>query len=78
MALKTQRMTFGRFISFRPDHPERTAVRTLGRFGETIEAKEWPSRESMARMLRMQGQREHRASDWRPLRGFELKDGEGF
>lgn len=36
----------------------------------------WPSRESMARTVRMQQKREYRFGDWNPV--VKLADGEGY
>lgn len=74
--MKRYSMPFGRALDFEHPHPERTAVRTgSGAFSDNT-YQVWPSREAMARSVRMQQSRASRADDWRPI--VNLSDGEGY
>lgn len=77
MAFKSVRMSFGQSIGYRPPHPERTAVRSVGRGLEVdVEYKTWNARGPMARAIRAQQRREQMNGDWRPV--VPLRDGEGY
>ena len=69
-------MPLGSTIGFKHQHPERTAQRAgVGIFSDE-HFQVWPNRTSMARSIRMQQQRKHHLTDWRPL--VKLGDGEGY
>lgn len=55
---------------YKPPHPDRTARRNVGHgpMDFDVEFKEWPSRESMMKVIRQQEQREHRRNDWAPVK----------
>lgn len=77
MAFKSVRMPFGRSLEHKPEHPERTARRSVGRGLEhDIEFKTWNAREPMARAIRAQQRREPHSGDWRAV--VPLRDGEGY
>lgn len=60
-----------------PQHPERTARRNQASsldFDVTFQV--WPSREAMARSIRMQEQRASKQTDWRACQ--QLSPGEGY
>ena len=64
-------------IGFKHLHPERTASKShRGLLDFDLTFQVWPSRESMARSIRMQQRREPRNGDWRPV--VPLSDGEGY
>ena len=68
--MKTRRMTFADYTSFKPENPERAAFRSLGAFGETVEVKWWPSRSGLRVTVDAQGKRAPRAGDWHPFVKF--------
>ena len=72
-------MTFGRYVEFVKDHPNRDRImsrnETTGPFSRVV-VRVCRSRASMARQIRKQGQRESRWNDWRPC--VKLSDCEGF
>lgn len=61
-----------------PQHPERTARRSVGDFirGIDTEFQVWPNRNSMARSIRMQQSRAANNRDWHAC--IPLTDGEGY
>lgn len=71
--MKKYTMSFGESIKHKPEHPDRTAKKSVG---FDVAYQVWPNRESMARSIRMQQRREYRQDDWRPI--IPLTDGEGL
>ncbi len=60
-----------------PEHPERTASKNASGFMNFDRIFQvWPNRASLAKTIRMQQQREHRADDWSPA--VKLGDTEGY
>jgi hypothetical protein len=76
--MKRYTLCLGQQIGYVHPAPERTAKRAQGaatQFKDDV-FQIWPSRNSMARSIRMQQQREPRFDDWQPL--VKLSDGEGY
>ena len=57
----------GRITELPVPHPERTARKTGARWDAGYTFAEWPSRGAMLTTIRLQEQREPRATDWRPI-----------
>lgn len=62
MALKTYTLSFANSIKHVPEHPERTAMKSLD---WDIRYQVWPSRAAMLKTIDMQGKRAPHRSDWR-------------
>lgn len=73
---KTYTCPLGRRADYPHPAPERTAYRVAATLGTDDFYRVWPNRESMARTIRMQQQREARRDDWRPM--VPLSTTEGF
>lgn len=71
--MKKYTLSFADSISHKPEHPDRTAMRSLQ---WDVLYNVWPARAAMARTIRMQQKREHKASDWRAC--VKLQDHEGY
>lgn len=67
-------MSFAAALEYKPQHPERTAKRSLQSFD--VEFQTWPNRASMAKSIRMQQRSSPHYSHWRPC--VALTDGEGY
>lgn len=74
--MKTYRLSLGQQMGYAHPAPERTAKQSGANIFADDTFKVWPSREAMARTVRMQERRERRRGDWRPL--VPLTDGEGY
>jgi hypothetical protein len=75
-AMKRYSAPPGRVAELKHEHPERTASNAGRSWDSDVTFQVWPSREAMARSIRMQQKRESRPDDWRPL--VKLGDGEGY
>lgn len=63
MATKRYRLSFADSTAHVPDHPERTAIRSIG---DDVEYQVWPSAGAMQTSVSMQGSRASSRYDWRP------------
>jgi hypothetical protein len=62
MAMKQYTMSFADSIKHVPDHPDRTAHRTIS---WDVTYQVWPSRPAMLKTIEMQARRAPRQDDWR-------------
>jgi hypothetical protein len=74
--MKRYSMPLGRTIGYVHPAPERTASKQGPGMFADITFQVWPSREAMARSIRMQQRRANKQGDWRAL--VQLTDGEGY
>lgn len=72
--MKRYVLTGAQSLTHTPNHPERTARRSLKSFD--VQYQEWPNRSAMARSIRMQQSRESRYDDWRAVQ--PLRETEGY
>jgi hypothetical protein len=60
--MKTYTLSFADSTSHTPEHPERTATKSLS---WDVRYQVWPSRAAMLKTIDMQGRRAPRQDDWR-------------
>ncbi len=65
MAMKQYSMSFADSITHKPEHPERTAKRSMSGLNFDVVYQVWPNRASMLKTIDIQGRREPRQTDWR-------------
>lgn len=63
--MKTYTLSFAQSIEHKPDHPERTARRSIG-YDVTYQV--WPSRAAMLKTIEMQGRSAHSNRHWRAVK----------
>lgn len=63
--MKTYTLSFAQSIAHKPEHPERTAMKSLE---WDVRYQVWPSRAAMLKTVEMQGKRAPRRDDWRPCK----------
>jgi hypothetical protein len=63
--MKTYVLTFAQSITHKPEHPERTAMKSLD---WDVRYQVWTSRAAMLKTIEMQGKRASRRDDWRACR----------
>lgn len=70
MALKRYTLSFAASVDHVPDHPERTARRSIS---WDVEYQVWPSRAAMIASIRMQEKRAPHRTDWKECKSEFLK-----
>lgn len=73
--MKKYKMSFAESLKHVPEHPERTARRSLE---WDVQYQVWPNRQSMARSIRMQEKREPRRGDWKAVVPLGVTEGYGL
>lgn len=74
--MKKYHLSFADSTSHKPEHPERTARKSgFSSLDMDVHYRVWPSREGMARSIRMQQKRAPKSTDWRAC--VKLADHEG-
>jgi hypothetical protein len=62
--VKRYTLSFADSVKHTPDHPERTAKRSLS---WDVEYQVWPNRPAMLKTIELQGRRAPRPKDWKPV-----------
>lgn len=72
---KRYTLSFGQAIEHKPQHPERTARRSIGHLSGNVQYQVWSNREAMARSIRMQERGPYSPDHWKPVIPLHTTEG---